>query len=163
VSRISPRGSVPHVRPSAQRKQTIRRREQRKEWRHEGRRATLAELQRVWAAMRHRTTAVKHTCGCWIEWDVIVGGNTDPGRALALKLAASQWAHAVKHYPCPWHGSASGAPATARRDRSWVRIVRAPIPVKYREWPERGSLPTGYPFDFMVITDEQEGAHDDEQ
>jgi hypothetical protein len=107
--------------------------------------------------VRPRTTAVKHTCGCWIEWAPIIPEELGPERARALYMAASQWAHDVKRYPCPWHGSASGAPSTARRDGSWVRLVRAPLPMLYREWPEHGSLPAGYPFDIVAITDEREG------
>jgi hypothetical protein len=114
-------------------------------------------LQEFLDGLAGRTTAVRHSCGCWIEWAPIIPDELAPEQALALHMAANRWAHGVKDYPCPWHGSASGAPSTARRDGSWVRLWSAPFPIRYREWPERASLPAGYPFDFVAITDERDG------
>lgn len=119
--------------------------------------ATPAELAALYNKVRNRTAIVKHSCGCWIEWDALILSDQEPGEALALKAVACNWGYSVRRWPCPWHGSASGVPSTAPRiPGGWVVLASAPFPMRYRDWPERDQLPSEYPYDAVVVLDSLE-------
>jgi len=111
-----------------------------------------------WEAVRHRTTAVKHTCGCWVEWGADIPEGMPPDEALWWHHAASRVAHGVRQAACPWHGGETGLYFNGPRDGRWVRCVGVRgdiLPLRFRDWPGHEALPADYPLDFFILESEE--------
>jgi hypothetical protein len=111
-----------------------------------------------WEAMRHRTTAVRHACGDWVEWSADIPADMAPDQALLWHGVASRVAHGVKQAACPWHGGETGLPFMAPRDGQWVICVGAdgvPLPLRFRTWRGREALPADYPLDIFIVESEE--------
>lgn len=52
----------------------------------------------------------RHVCGCRLEWGAELP-HADRLHAIAAQQTLFAFLDAIKNYPCPMHGSATGVPA----------------------------------------------------